>query len=152
MSAPTSSSHPPSFSSFPDIDPGPSSTQSQSNAGGSHRDKSKKRDSYKLDDEKLRTFYSDRKGDPLNVTYGSIHSGQIPKYHLVSGESKSRLVSTSNEGQGGREVLGLSKEWSAHRRTGKGVEVDINGSGTRVGVQFFVCSHLHVYALYRCRR
>ncbi len=28
-------------------------------------------------------FYSDRKGDLLNVKYGSLHAGDIPKYHLV---------------------------------------------------------------------
>jgi hypothetical protein len=31
-------------------------------------------------------WYSDRKGDSLNVIYGSIHSGNIPRYRLVEGE------------------------------------------------------------------
>ena len=32
-------------------------------------------------------FYSDRKGDPLNVHYGGLHTGDIPKHHLVARES-----------------------------------------------------------------
>lgn len=28
-------------------------------------------------------FISDRKGDQLNVTYGGIHAGNVPKYHIV---------------------------------------------------------------------
>src|ERR1700722_6037925 len=31
-------------------------------------------------------FYSDRKGDPLNVRYGGLHTGDVPKYHLVDRE------------------------------------------------------------------
>lgn len=30
-----------------------------------------------------RLFYSDRKGDPLNVRYGGLHSGDVPKYRIV---------------------------------------------------------------------
>jgi hypothetical protein len=32
-------------------------------------------------------FYSDRKGDPLNVRYGGLHAGDVPKHHLVGRES-----------------------------------------------------------------
>lgn len=32
-------------------------------------------------------FFSDRKGDQLNVTYGGIHAGDIPKYHIVDRKS-----------------------------------------------------------------
>ena len=59
-----------------------------------------KADHYALDDEKLKAeeslsrtakqqdvpqlaFFSDKKGDPLNVQYGGIYSKEIPKYHLV---------------------------------------------------------------------
>jgi hypothetical protein len=28
-------------------------------------------------------FYSDKKGDPLNVRYGGLSSSDVPKYHLV---------------------------------------------------------------------
>ena len=57
-----------------------------------------KADNYALDDERIKAdesrtakqqdvsqlaFFSDRKGDPLNVQYGGIYSKQVPKYHLV---------------------------------------------------------------------
>ena len=29
-------------------------------------------------------FYSDRTGDPLNVHYGGLHAGDVPKHHLVA--------------------------------------------------------------------
>ena len=28
-------------------------------------------------------FYSDRKGDQLNLTYGGLHAGDVPRYNLV---------------------------------------------------------------------
>jgi hypothetical protein len=31
-------------------------------------------------------FYTDRKGDRLNVSYGGLHAGDIPKYRLVGGQ------------------------------------------------------------------
>ncbi|KAH7885897.1 NRDE-2, necessary for RNA interference-domain-containing protein [Phlebopus sp. FC_14] len=55
-------------------------------------------------------FYADRKGDPLNVTYGSLHAGDVPKYHPVSH---------------GRHILGLGEAWVVFRRAGKGVELTI---------------------------
>lgn len=30
-------------------------------------------------------FYTDRKGDRLNVRYGGLHAGDVPKYRLVGG-------------------------------------------------------------------
>lgn len=33
-----------------------------------------------------RSFYSDRKGDILNVTYGGLHKGDVPRYNMVSSE------------------------------------------------------------------
>ncbi|KAL1748548.1 NRDE-2, necessary for RNA interference-domain-containing protein [Schizophyllum fasciatum] len=62
-------------------------------------------------DASLRYFYSDRRGDPLNITYGRIHSGDIPKYNVY---------------HRGRKVLGLDSAWVAHR-TGHGVEVFLRG-------------------------
>lgn len=143
----TSSFHlPPSFSSFPDIDPGPSnrtpsparneSTHNHRPIDFSRRDRSGKRghrekdrvsskrekhfspsDSWHsnepraidtpLDDERLKAnedrlrleqgqehdrwvprplFYSDRKGDALNLTYGCLHTGDVPKYRPVARE------------------------------------------------------------------
>lgn len=38
------------------------------------------------EDLAYRSFYSDRKGDILNVTYGGVHAGDVPKYHLVARE------------------------------------------------------------------
>ncbi|TFK36838.1 NRDE-2, necessary for RNA interference-domain-containing protein [Crucibulum laeve] len=57
-----------------------------------------------------RFFYSDRRGDHLNIQYGGLHSGDVPKYRLVDG---------------GRSILGLSFSWTAVRRSGKGIEVGL---------------------------
>ena len=87
------SSFPPSFSSFPDLcsppEPGPSSTKRE------HKLKSKKQRRAKEDQNEKqqdltkvefnRFFYSDRKGDLLNIQYGGLHAGDIPKYRLVGG-------------------------------------------------------------------
>ena len=87
------SSFPPSFSSFPDLhsppEPGPSSTKHQ------HKIKRKKRRRAKEDEndakqqnstiEFNRFFYSDRKGDLLNIHYGGLHADDIPKYRIVGG-------------------------------------------------------------------
>ncbi|KAH9486618.1 Nuclear exosome regulator NRDE2 [Psilocybe cubensis] len=55
-------------------------------------------------------FYSDYKGDILNVQYGGPHSGDIPKYRMVSG---------------GRNVLGLPESLIVLRRRGRGAEVGL---------------------------
>ncbi|KIJ68583.1 hypothetical protein HYDPIDRAFT_24843 [Hydnomerulius pinastri MD-312] len=57
-------------------------------------------------------FYSDRKGDPLNITYGSLHAGDVPKYRPVSH---------------GKYILGLDGAWAVFRRAGKGVEITVGG-------------------------
>ncbi|KAF8898878.1 NRDE-2, necessary for RNA interference-domain-containing protein [Infundibulicybe gibba] len=59
-------------------------------------------------DEARRFFYIDQRGDPLNITYGGLHSGDVPKYRIFGG---------------GRRILGLSAAWVALHRSGKGVEV-----------------------------
>jgi hypothetical protein len=152
MSAPSFSSFPPSFTSFPDLDLGPSTSpklnetaharghregarkdkrentqrRSKKHKDEPRKDKRHKIDKYDLesadlkqqkhaskgasilDDEKLKAeedrrlaqsdiqqtswdsrpvFFSDRKGDQLNVTYGGIHAGDIPKYHVVNRKS-----------------------------------------------------------------
>lgn len=49
-----------------------------------------------LDDERLKAeedrkraeksvYFSDRKGDSLNVRYGGLHAGDVPKYRLYAG-------------------------------------------------------------------
>ncbi|KAG2755539.1 hypothetical protein P692DRAFT_20815112 [Suillus brevipes Sb2] len=176
MSTPSFSSFPPSFASFPDLDPGPSKntldrTRNESsildtrekdrqakkdkNRRGSKKltDESRKDRKHKTakhdlepvlprqhgytwkgvsipDDEKIKAeedrrlvqseiqesqwdsrpvFFSDRKGDQLNVTYGGIHAGNIPKYYIVNR---------------GRSILGLDGDWTVYRR-GKGIEINI---------------------------
>lgn len=45
-----------------------------------------------LDDESAwRLFYSDKRGDMLNIQFGGLHVGDVPKYHLVGGMSFSYL-------------------------------------------------------------
>lgn len=139
MTTPSFSSFPPSFASFPDLDPGPSRntldrTRNESSTDAREKDRIVKKDKNRraskkhktakhevepvlpnqhghtwkgvsiLDDEKIKAeedrrlaqsdvqesqwdsrpvFFSDRKGDQLNVTYGGIHAGNIPKYHIV---------------------------------------------------------------------
>lgn len=41
-----------------------------------------------------RFFYSDRKGDRMNIQYGGLHAGDVPKYHVL----------------GGRNILGLPND------------------------------------------
>jgi hypothetical protein len=36
-------------------------------------------------------FYTDRKGDPMNVRYGGLHAGDVSKYHLVDREPNSHI-------------------------------------------------------------
>ncbi|KAJ7900210.1 NRDE-2, necessary for RNA interference-domain-containing protein [Mycena olivaceomarginata] len=68
----------------------------------------KHKDRPKLNDEPRdsgsRFYYSDRKGDPLNIQYGGMHSRDVPKYRT------------------GRHVLGLPPSFSAFR-TSHGIEV-----------------------------
>jgi hypothetical protein len=139
MSAPSFSSFPPSFASFPDLDLEESRDHPQGQQKkGEHKedkhqkDKKRKRDRHKdsvshtksakqkdesilvLDDERLKAeedrrrrdgeetiadigpsgsplFYSDRKGDPLNIRYGGLHSGDVPKHHLVGRKSSPNI-------------------------------------------------------------
>ncbi|KAI5123567.1 hypothetical protein M0805_003385 [Coniferiporia weirii] len=53
-------------------------------------------------------FFQDGRGDPLNITYGGLHTGDIPRYwHIARG----------------MKVLGLDSRLSVLYRAGKGVEV-----------------------------
>lgn len=107
----TSTSSFPSFNSFPELDPGPSNQRSPSQDDTRHnghkKDKLRKlkkhRDSTILNDERVKAvqdrqikltssadsnpplYYSDRRGDRLNVSYGMLHPGDVPKYRLISG-------------------------------------------------------------------
>ncbi|KAG6381068.1 NRDE-2, necessary for RNA interference-domain-containing protein [Boletus reticuloceps] len=166
----SASSFPPSFSSFPDIDPGPSNRTPSPARNDNHRDHSvdflrrdksvkrihreKDRHSSKrekhlsladnwrgsepraidslLDDERLKAnedrlrfeqhgqehdrwvprplFYSDRKGDSHNLTYGRLHTSDVPKYRPVAH---------------GKHILGLDKAWTVSHRGGEGIQVTI---------------------------
>ncbi|KLO13922.1 DUF1740-domain-containing protein [Schizopora paradoxa] len=175
MSAPSFNSFPPIFSSFPDLEAGPSSRQTD-DAGGSDafrskhskrakkqkyedadeessrkRDKRKHRDSHArtardgaehgsrtkhrgsshregpkdsssfLDDERLqqssenrsKLYFSDHKGDSLNVVYGGLHSGDIPKYSFV---------------HRGKSVLGVHNA-NVTRREGRGIVLEDRSEG-----------------------
>ncbi|KAJ7293452.1 NRDE-2, necessary for RNA interference-domain-containing protein [Mycena rebaudengoi] len=57
-----------------------------------------------------RLFYSDRKGDPLNIRYGGLHAGDVPKYHTR------------------KSILGLPSLLALYR-SGHGVEVGVPGRG-----------------------
>lgn len=39
------------------------------------------------DESTWRLFYSDRRGDMLNVQFGGLHAGDVPRYHPVNGIS-----------------------------------------------------------------
>ncbi|EKM61215.1 uncharacterized protein PHACADRAFT_84015 [Phanerochaete carnosa HHB-10118-sp] len=56
------------------------------------------------------SFYSDRKGDRLNVTYGGLHTGDVPRYRLVAR---------------GKRVLGLSDGFFVIYRGPRVVEIDV---------------------------
>ena len=47
-----------------------------------------------VDESAWRLFYSDRRGDMLNIQFGGLHVGDVPKYRLVDGISFSHLFGT----------------------------------------------------------
>lgn len=109
MSAPSFNSFPLSFSSFPELNEVGSGSRSNGNSKRSkdgeserkrHKHRRKPRSSSRSRhvenqspgvvtaperDEFQRIYYSDRKGDSLNIQYGSLHAGDVPKYHLAGG-------------------------------------------------------------------
>ncbi|KAJ7487463.1 NRDE-2, necessary for RNA interference-domain-containing protein [Mycena galericulata] len=109
----------PSFSSFPEL---PADSVSVPKKRHKKRDKAsipndadatKDRKEHRPDEERQasptsRLFYSDRKGDPLNIQYGGLHSRDVPKYHSA------------------RSVLGLPASFSIYR-TGRGIEAGAPG-------------------------
>ncbi|KAG9222676.1 hypothetical protein CCMSSC00406_0004590 [Pleurotus cornucopiae] len=137
MSAPSFSSFPPSFSSFPELDSGRQTPNEPSGSHNDKRrekrghkaDKKSKHDKHHKPKKHTedggkrqahgvppesgqgsskRVYYSDPKGDPLNVLYGGLHAGDVPKHHLVGR---------------GKKVLGLSSGWTASHRSRNGVEI-----------------------------
>ncbi|TDL28581.1 DUF1740-domain-containing protein [Rickenella mellea] len=60
-------------------------------------------------------YYSDRKGDRLNIDFGGLYHGDVPKYNPVGR---------------GKKILGLGQAWTVVFRSGKGVEVAMGGAGS----------------------
>lgn len=104
MAAPSFSSFPPSFSSFPEL-PDPKSDgklsekrKHKSKGDNGDRKSKRKRDKQReqsqydqpaearivANEQASKYFFSDRKGDALNIRYGGLHAGDVPKYHLVA--------------------------------------------------------------------
>ncbi|KAK7064328.1 NRDE-2, necessary for RNA interference-domain-containing protein [Favolaschia claudopus] len=113
----------PSFSSFPDL-PSTSSAPPSSKSKGKEKERKRKRDKdrdvpktksvhhdppppveERTHESGSRLYYVDRKGDPLNVQYGSINSKDVPKYRIA-----------------GRSILGLPSSYSIFR-TSNGIEI-----------------------------
>ena len=92
----------PSFSSFPDLyshpETGPSSTKHENKAKRKKHRRSKEDQNdndtqqHSTKFELNRFFYSDRKGDLLNIQYGGLHAGDIPKYRIVGGMAVKYLI------------------------------------------------------------
>ena len=78
------------------------------------------------DDSQL-VFFSDKKGDSLNIQYGGMYSKDIPKYHLAGCEQRWRDFMTTNNAEAGRKVLGLTSGWAIVRRSNRTVEVVVGG-------------------------
>ncbi|KAJ7596925.1 NRDE-2, necessary for RNA interference-domain-containing protein [Mycena floridula] len=97
---------PPSFASFPDLEPAPTPSSSKNSSKSRKGHKSERREPTLVQQETSRFFYSDRKGDALNLRYGSIAAENIPKYKPVDG----------------RRILGLPSLIALSRSNG-GVEV-----------------------------
>ena len=118
----------PSFASFPDINSEESSSRNEPGHRRKDKDDKRKRKDDKhnhhkgerdrkrhrpqTDDvvkpstmlagsegETWRLFYSDRRGDMLNIQFGGLHVGHIPKYHLVDGKCNSCAHATAYDGK-----------------------------------------------------
>ncbi|SRR5260221_7206349 len=94
MTAPSFSSFPPSFSSFPDFgsdNTGSRGDDKKKRRKHEHKKRHKSTSSREKETEDMsnnntlvdRIFYSDRRGDFLNIQFGGLHIGDVPKYHLV---------------------------------------------------------------------
>ncbi len=153
MSAPSFSSFPPSFESFPEElsnGPGPSRPRDDTkHHKHSHREKGSKkettrekvkkyrhenrdRNATEADDvSTTRFFYSDRRGDPLNLQYGKLHKGDIPKYKCINRTSLLDHSMASNHGKGGRYVLGLPPGLTVLYRGPHGIEIGMHRRNVR---------------------
>ncbi|CAG8766328.1 14734_t:CDS:2, partial [Acaulospora colombiana] len=74
----------------------------------------------------VKGYYVDKKGDPLNITYGGLHKGDIPKFHRA--------------GRG--QVLGLSSSWNIKR--GSGLR-EVEGIALRIGPIEVIPTGISIY-------
>jgi len=110
MTAPSFSSFPPSFSSFPEFDSdktGARGDDKKKRKKHEHKKRHKSTRSRETSREKEREdastndtlvdriFYSDRRGDFLNIQFGGLHIGDVPKYRLVDSMIQSLLCGNS---------------------------------------------------------
>jgi hypothetical protein len=54
---------------------------------------------------KIHNYFSDRQGDRLNIEFGGLHVGNIPKYDLVAREQSFPSRPTSNQNKVERKFL-----------------------------------------------
>lgn len=113
MTAPSFSSFPASFLSFPDFDSEKNDSKHDNRHGKDDKKRHKKhkykkarhesscsRETSPGGKEKVTTedtlqnqvFYSDRRGDFLNIQFGGLHVGDVPKYQVI--DSMVKLLST----------------------------------------------------------
>jgi hypothetical protein len=62
----------------------------------------------------------------LNVRYGGLHSRDVPKYRIVGRMSFFSSAGDSNDGKGGRNILGLPSTWRVFRRSNQGIEIGLS--------------------------
>ena len=116
------------------------------------RSRSKERVDIRSDDKdehlrgSSRLFYQDHKGDSLNVTYGGLHTGDVPRYRLVSREYWLLYRFLLLTCVGGRKVLGLEGDWSVMHRGGKGIVISNDRFNPRVSRHnnFLCCIYAYV--------
>lgn len=95
MTAPSFSSFAPSFSSFPEFDTGlKDDVREEKGDKKKHKKRKHKQERHKRETSPEREdvandllldrlSYSDKRGDFLNIQFGGLHVGDVPKYNLV---------------------------------------------------------------------
>lgn len=81
----------PSFTSFPDLAPSVHIERSSKDKPKHNSDNKSRKRKHRSEPsepprhpEDTRYYYSDRKGDPLNIHYDGLSADAIPKYNLVA--------------------------------------------------------------------
>ncbi|KAF5385409.1 hypothetical protein D9757_005389 [Collybiopsis confluens] len=70
-----------------------------------------------IHDAPTRFYYSDRKPDSLNLEYGRLSRGEVPRYSVFNR---------------GKKILGLPAAYTAFKTTDKGIEVGIYGNSQSI--------------------